>query len=234
MTIALILAGGTGQRMGENIPKQFIEINGKPVIAYTLEAFERHEQIDRIVVVCVDGWEDYVERTAEKYGISKFERTVTGGGTGQESICNGLFSLEKEYSSEDLVIIHESVRPLITEEIISDCIEKALEHGISMAAIPCPDAMFITEDGKYTEKEYEKKYLRRTQTPHGLRLGKACELHRNAMAAGLTNASCMNALAVRLGETVSLSKGSECNLKLTTQEDIAVLKALLSGRYYLK
>ena len=227
MNIALILAGGTGVRMGGSIPKQFIEVYGKPVITYTLETVEKHPEIDVIAVVSVESWKDEVLSYREKYDISKLKHVIIGGKTAQESIRNGLFALEKIYNQNDFVMITDSVRPLVSDAIISDSLLKAREYGISMAAIPCPDAMFVTEDGKTTTEEYPRDKLRRTQRPHSFRLGKACEVHRKAMDVGIENATCTTAIAVKLGERIALSLGSENNLKLTTMEDINIFKALL-------
>lgn len=227
MNIALIIAGGTGVRMGADIPKQFINVNGKPVIAYALETFEKHDEVDVIAVVSVDNWKDEVLSYRNRYNITKLKHVYSGGNTAQESIRNGLFALEACYDSNDFVLISDSVRPLVSADIITDSLKKARECGISMAAIPCSDAMFVTEDGKITTEEYPRDNLRRTQRPHCFRLGKACEIHRKAVELGIENSTCTTAIAVRLGEKIALSMGSERNLKLTTSEDVNIFKSLL-------
>lgn len=225
--IGLILAGGSGQRMGQNVPKQFISVNGKEVMVYTLQKFQNHPLIDNIAVVCISGFESHIEEYITKYGLSKLKYIIPGGNTGQESVKNGLFFLEEKFDKDDLVIIHDSVRPLVSEEIITDCISKAKKYGIAMAAIPCPDAMFVTKDGLMTTEEYPRDQLRRTQRPHCFRLEEACKIHREAVKENIQNATCTTAIATKLGYKVALSLGSENNLKLTTMEDIRNFEALI-------
>lgn len=222
----MIIAGGTGRRTMQNTPKQFIKVNDKEVIAYTLEKFQRHPMIDRIAVVCVEGYEDTVSSCAEKYGITRLKHLIPGGETAQESIRNGLFELEKEYDGNDLVVIHDAVRPMVSEEIITDCIRKAEQFGIAMAAMPCADAMFTAADG-LAESEYPREHLYRTQRPHCFRLGEACRIHRTAIQENIQNATCTAAIAAKLGYKIALSSGSETNLKLTTVEDVRIFEALL-------
>ena len=127
--IALIIAGGSGKRMGLDVPKQFVNVKGKPVIIYTIESFENLPQIDAIEIVCIKGWEDTLMDYIKKYNIKKVEWIVEGGNTGQESIRNGLFNLEDKISPEDNVIIHDAVRPMLDEEIILDVIAKCNIYG---------------------------------------------------------------------------------------------------------
>lgn len=124
MNVAIIIAGGVGNRMGAEIPKQFIKIEGKPVLAYTLESFEHHEMIDAIEVVCVEGWENEVWIYVEKYGITKLKWLTKGGKTGQESIRNGVFNLENELKDNDIVIVHDGIRPLVDPNVLTDVINK--------------------------------------------------------------------------------------------------------------
>ena len=124
MTVAIIIAGGVGSRMGKDIPKQFVKVNGKPVLAYTLESFQNHPMIDAIEVVCIKGWEDEVAGYREKYGIDKLKWIAPGGETGQQSIRNGVFNLESECGKDDIVIVHDGIRPLVDDSVLADVIEK--------------------------------------------------------------------------------------------------------------
>ena len=126
--IAIIIAGGVGKRMGVEIPKQFINVNDKPVLIYTLESFQKHPEIDEIEVVCLDGWQDILKAYAKQYRITKLKYIVTGGCTGQESIRNGVYNLENKCLKDDIIIIHDGVRPLIDQEILSDVIIKCKEY----------------------------------------------------------------------------------------------------------
>lgn len=127
--IALIIAGGSGNRMHQDIPKQFLTVNERPVIIYTLEAFQRHAEIDEIAVVCITGWEAVLWAYAAQFNITKMKYVVHGGENGQSSIRNGLFELEKHHSGEDIVLIHDAIRPMVSQEIVSDCIAKVKQYG---------------------------------------------------------------------------------------------------------
>ena len=230
MNIALIIAGGVGARMGQDIPKQFLTVNDRPVIVYTLEAFQRHPEVDSIAVVCVEGWESVLSAYARQFGITKLDCIVTGGENGQDSIRNGVFELERRHSPDDIVLIHDAIRPMVSAEIISDCIAKARLHGSAISVVPCAEAMLTTGDGIVSDGQYPRDSLRRTQTPQGFPLGRICDLHRRALEAGITNSVASCTLMVEMGESVHFSLGSERNIKLTTVEDIDIFKALLAAR----
>ena len=227
MNIALIIAGGRGMRMGQEIPKQFLTIHDKPVIAYTMEAFQKHPDIDVIAVVCVDGWESILSAYARQYAITKLKHIIPGGENGQSSIRNGVFELEKHYSPSDLVLIHDAIRPMVSQDIISGCIATVREHGSAIVTIPCQEAMLETTDQLSTHSTYPRDNLKRTQTPQGFPLGVICDAHRRALERGITNSIASCTLMVELGETVYFCAGSEKNIKLTTPDDLEIFKALL-------
>ena len=133
--IALIIAGGSGKRMGQDIPKQFINVYDRPVLIYTLEGFQRHPQIDAIEVVCIDGWENVLRAYAKQYNISKLKWIVKGGATGQESIRNGVYALEGIADPDDLIIIHDGVRPLVNSDVLTDVILTAEKYGNAVPRI---------------------------------------------------------------------------------------------------
>ena len=228
--IALLIAGGSGNRMGQDIPKQFLTVNERPVIVYTLEAFEKHPAIDSIAVVCIEGWEQVLKAYAKQFNISKLKYVVPGGKNGQASIRNGVFELEKHFDCEDIVLIHDAIRPMVSSEIISDNIRVAREFGNAVTVIPCAEAMMQTDDGKISTGSYPRDRLKRTQTPQAFHLGDICELHRNALEAGITNSIASCTLMIEMGNQVFFSAGSEKNIKLTTVEDIDIFKALLLAR----
>jgi 2-C-methyl-D-erythritol 4-phosphate cytidylyltransferase len=230
MNLGLIIAGGVGARMNQDIPKQFLTVEERPVIVYTLEAFQRHSDIDVIAVVCVEGWEQVLWAYANQFNITKLRHVITGGESGQASIRNGVFALEKHYAPDDVVLIHDAIRPLVSQEILSDCIVKTQKYGCAIAVIPCAEAMAVTQDGKQSAQSFPRDKLKRTQTPQGFRLGKIADLHRRAQKAGITNSVASVTLMIELGEKVYFSVGSEKNIKLTTVEDIDIFKALLSVR----
>ena len=225
--IGLLIAGGSGNRMHQDIPKQFLTVNERPVIVYTLEAFEKHPEIDAIAVVCIEGWENVLSAYAKQFNITKLKYIIPGGATGMDSIRNGVFELEKHYTPEDIVLIHDAIRPMLSSEIISDCIRVTQKYGNATTVIPCAEAMLQTEDGKSSTGSYPRDGLKRTQTPQAFRLGIICGLHRRAIEAGITNSVASCTLMVELGEKVYFSSGSEKNIKLTTLDDIDIFKALL-------
>ena len=230
MNIAMIIAGGSGSRMRQDIPKQFLTVNEKPVIIYTLEVFQKHPAIDEIIVVCIEGWEQILWAYVRQFNIAKVSAVVSGGDCGQASIYHGLQELEKEHNSNDIVLIHDAIRPMVSEEIISDCINKTTEYGCAIASIPCAEAMLVTEDQESSQKIINRENLKRTQTPQGFRIGKLLEIHRKALKQGIANSVASCTLMVEMGEKVYFSKGSEKNLKLTTLEDIDIFKALLLAK----
>ena len=230
MNIGLLIAGGSGNRMQQDIPKQFITVNDRPVIVYTLEAFDKHPEIDAIAVVCIEGWEQVLWAYAKQFNITKLKYVVPGGKNGQDSIRSGVMELEKHYAPEDIVLIHDAIRPMVSAEIISSNIKVATEHGNAITVIPCAEAMIQTEDGVVSIGSYPRDRLKRTQTPHAFYIGQICDLHRRALEAGITNSVASCTLMIEMGEQVYFSAGSEKNIKLTTIEDIDIFKALLAAK----
>lgn len=228
--VALLIAGGSGNRMHQDIPKQFITVNERPVIVYTLEAFEKHPEIDAIAVVCISGWEQVLWAYAKQFNITKLQYVIPGGENGQGSIRNGVYELEKHFDSKDLVLIHDAIRPLVSAEIISDNIRVASEKGNAITVIPCAEAMLETKDGSISVGSYPRENLKRTQTPQAFRIGEICSLHRRALEKGITNSVASCTLKIEMGEQVYFSVGSEKNIKLTTVEDIDIFKALLVAK----
>ncbi|MFT9456441.1 MAG: IspD/TarI family cytidylyltransferase [Liquorilactobacillus hordei] len=228
MNIALVIAGGVGKRMQQDIPKQFLTVDNCPVIIYTLKAFQKHPSIDVIAVVCVAGWENVLEAYAKQFNITKLKYIVAGGKNGQDSIRNGLLKLREEYEKNDVVLVHDAIRPMVSDEIISDCIVTTRKYGSAISTIPCAEAMLETENGVQSLGSYPREKLRRTQTPQGFYLGELCDAHQQALEQGINNSVASCTLYVELGKQVHFSSGSEKNIKLTTTDDIAIFKALLS------
>ncbi|MCI8796018.1 MAG: 2-C-methyl-D-erythritol 4-phosphate cytidylyltransferase [Dorea sp.] len=230
MNIAMIIAGGSGNRMHQDIPKQFLTVNEKPVIIYTLEVFQRHPAIDAITVVCIEGWEKVLWAYVKQFNLAKVTAIVKGGDCGQNSIYRGLKEIRKNHDLEDIVLVHDAIRPMVSEEIISDCINKTVEFGSGIAVIPCAEAMLVSENEEDSAQLFNRNHLKRTQTPQGFRVGRLLELHERALIQGITNSTASCTLMIEMGEEVHFSKGSEKNLKLTTVEDIDIFKALLLAK----
>ena len=227
MNIALLTAGGTGTRMHQDIPKQFLHVRNKPILIYTLEVFEKHPSIDAIIVVGLERWIDIIWAYAKQFNISKLKWVVPGGATGHESIHNGIMELARHCSETDIVMVHDGNRPMISQDIISDSLAKQKEFGSAVAVIPCVEVVFESEDGHSSVVNIPRDKLLRTQTPHTYTLGKLNWAHDQAKAQGIANTVASCDLMCRLGETVYFSKGSERNLKITTVEDIEIFTSLL-------
>lgn len=228
MNVALVKAGGVGSRMKASVPKQFICVQDKPIIIYTLEAFEKHPNIDAIVVVCVDGWHDILRSYAEKFHITKLTNIVSGGETSLKSIRAGVKAIESVCSPEDTVLIHDGNRPLISQEIISDVLSQKAIYGSAVAAIPCTDEIMLTDGIQFRSDQFmDRKKLYRIQTPDAYSLGMLHKLFSIATEEQLCTLGATNTLMIALGEPVYFAQGSEINIRLTTQEDILLCESLL-------
>lgn len=227
MNIAVILAGGSGQRMKMEIPKQFVFVKGKPVIIYTMEAFQFHPNIDAIWVVCIQGWEEILKGYARQFGISKLEDVVIGGQNGQESAYNAAKALADKYTDEDIVLLHDANRPLLSQEVISDSLVQCQKYGVAVSGIPCTEPLFVREEDNSAHRCLPRDMLIRTQTPHTLSLKKLLWAHEEALRRGIKNSIATGTILIELGEEVHLAIGSELNFKLTTQEDLELFRARL-------
>ena len=227
--IALIIAGGSGKRMGLDVPKQFVNVKGKPVIIYTLEAFEKLPQIDAIEVVCIKGWENTLRDYIEKYNISKVKWIVEGGNTGQESIRNGIFNLKEKIENDDNIIIHDAVRPMLDEEIILDVIAKCNIYGNGISSMPYNEQIFIKDDDISTSQFIPRETLRRMVTPQAYKFNLIYSAYKEAFEKniGISESSYANTMMVQLGHRLYFAAGSDKNIKLTTQDNLQIFKAML-------
>ncbi len=232
--IALIIAGGIGSRMGFDIPKQFVKVYDKPVLLYTLEGFQRHDMVDSIVCVCVEGWEKELQRYAEFYGISKLKQIVSGGKTGQESIRNGVIAINEFANQEDNVIIHDGIRPMVDEYVLADVINVCEEKGNAVTSLPYNEQIFlVSQDDSTTTTQYiPRETLRRVSTPQAYKLGKLMWAYQKAFEEeiGIYGSSYTNTMMVELGERLNFAAGSDKNIKLTTQDDLELFKGYLNAK----
>ena len=230
MNIALIIAGGSGNRMGQDIPKQFMHVDGAPIIIHTMKAFQQHPDIDAISVVCLKGWDTVVRSYANQFCIDKLRWIFDGGSTGMESIHNGIYGLKGEgCSDDDLVLIHDAVRPMLSQEIISSNIAICKAYGYAITGIQCREAILESEDGFSSKTSIPRDTLIRTQTPQTFRLGNIIAAHETAHTKGITNSVASCTLIAELGDDIEMHivPGSEKNIKVTTVEDLEILKALM-------
>ena len=213
MNVAVIIAGGSGSRMGQDIPKQFINVYDKPVLVYTLEDFQKHPQIDAILVVCIDGWHDVVKAYSKQFGIHKLKWVVSGGNSGQESIRNGIYALEGICSDDDIVIIHDGIRPLVDETVLTDVIVKCQQYGNAVSSLPYNEQIFVVDDEISTVKYIPRETLRRVSTPQAYKFGKLLWAYKKAFAEkiGIYGSSYTNTMMVELGERLYFAAGSDTN-----------------------
>ena len=227
--IAIIIAGGVGSRMGQDIPKHFISVYDKPVLIYTLEDFQRHPQIDEIELVCLDGWHDVVWAYAKQYGITKLKWIVSGGNSGQESIRNGVYNLEGKCDKDDIIIIHDGVRPLVEDSVLSDVIIKCEKYGNAVSSMPYNEQIFVIDDETSTTKFIPRETLRRVVTPQAYKFELLDEKYHEAFEKkiGIYGSSYTNTMMVDLGVRLYFAAGSERNIKLTTKDNLEMFKAFL-------
>lgn len=229
MNIALLIAGGSGNRMGQDIPKQFMHVDNCPIIVHTMKCFQNHPDIHAIAVVCLKGWETVLQSYANQFMIDKLKWIFPGGETGMESIHNGIYGLkEAGCEDEDLVLIHDSVRPLLSQDIISSNIAICKAYGYAVTGIQCREAILESEDGFSTDTSIPRDKLIRTQTPQTFRLKNIIAAHEEAKEKGITNSVASCTLMAELGgRTMHIVPGSEKNIKVTTVEDLEMIKALM-------
>ena len=228
--IVILTAGGVGSRTHQDIPKQFLHVENKPILIYTLEAFQNHPNIDEICVAILEGWDQILWAYAKQFNITKLKYVVTGGETGQESIFNGLKAIKMDHQDDDVVIVHDGNRPMVEADIITDNLVKQKKYGSAVATIPCTEVVFISENKTDSERSIPRENLQRTQTPHSYYLGDLWNAHLAAQEKGIVNTAASCSLMEALGKKTYFSKGSEKNLKITTVEDIEIFKALLNAK----
>lgn len=231
MTVAIILAGGSGQRMGLDIPKQFISVYGKPVLLYTLEGFQNHPLIDAIEVVCIEGWQDIVWAYSKQYRIDKLKWIVPGGNSGQESIRNGVYNLENKLNDDDIVVIHDGIRPLVEPAVLTDVISKCNKYGNAVTSMPYNEQIFLINknDPETTTQYIPREMLRRVSTPQAYCFKLLDDKYHEAFEKkiGIYDSSYTNTMMVELGIVLHFAAGSDKNIKLTTVDDLELFKAYL-------
>ena len=231
MNVAVIIAGGSGHRMGQDIPKQFINVYDKPVLIYTLESFQNHSMIDAIEVVCIEGWQDILWAYAKQFNIDKLKWVIPGGGSAQESIRNGVFNLKEHCSDKDNIIIHDGIRPLVDVDVLNDVIDKCNQYGNGVTSLPYNEQIFVIDDEISTTKYIPRETLRRVSTPQAYKFDKLVWAYEKAFAEeiGIYGSSYTNTMMVELGEKLYFAKGSDKNIKLTTKDDLEIFKGYLTA-----
>lgn len=224
----ILLAGGVGKRMGADIPKQFMEVNEKPIIAYTLERFQDNNQIEKIVVVCIKEWIDHLKEIIHKYNLSKVKWIIEGGNTGHDSIRNGVFFLKDKIDPDDFIIVHDAVRPILPQKAINEVIKVAHDKGNASSSIACHPPIVYTEDFLSGIKDVDREHVMLTASPQAFRYSLALMCYERAEQENKHNFTFTSSLLIYCGERVYFAKGTTSNIKITKKEDLALFRALLT------
>lgn len=215
--------------MGQDIPKQFINVYDKPILIYTLEGFQNHPDIDAIEVVCLEGWQDLVWAYAKQFNIDKLKWVTPGGSTGQESIRNGVYNLEGKCAKDDIIIIHDGIRPLVDSFVLSDVIAVCRKHGNAVTAMPYNEQIFVADDDSSTTRYIPRETIRRVSTPQAYIFDELDAAYHTAFEKkiGIFGSAYTNTMMVDLGKRLYFAAGSDKNIKLTTKDDLELFKAYL-------
>lgn len=232
MNIAIIFAGGSGMRMGADVPKQFLEINGLPVLAHTLRLFQSHPEIDAMYLVCNPDFRERSEQIVRQYGIAKIRKIVDGGASAQDSIYNGITAVAKDYPSDSIVLLHDGVRPCVDADVISANIKSVKEHGNAVTYTPCVETLVISKDGQSISEIPYRRESYAAQAPQSFRLGDIIAAHEKIRASdgGYTDMVDQATICWKLGIPIHLVPGNRGNIKITTPEDVFAMRALLQYR----
>jgi len=234
MNIVLIFAGGTGQRMGnKELPKQFMEYNGKPILIYTLENFEKHSMVDGIVLVCLDEYVDYARRLLDKFSIKKVVKIVAGGTTGQESIYNGLVAISSIADDDAVVLIHDGVRPFVTMDTISQAIECTRMKGNAIAVVPAIETVIIRAEDKVAQI-MDRKYCQLAKAPQCFKMCDIWDAHQRARKEGRSDFIDSASLMMHYGHVLHTVDTTYDNIKITTPKDFHTFCSMVDGINKLK
>lgn len=232
MNLAVIFAGGTGQRMKTtNRPKQFLEMHGKPIIIYTLEIFEKHSDIDGIVVACVEEWIPYLKELLDRFHIEKVKKVVPGGVTGQMSIYNGLAAAEEIAGEEkSIILIHDGVRPLINEGVITDNINSVKQNGSAITSAIVKETIMVVKDDNSIDYVPDRAHSRVAKAPQSFWLDEILAVHHKAQQDGITDFIDSCTMMKYYGHKLFLIDGPYENIKITTPDDFYTMRALLDAQ----
>lgn len=229
MVTAIILAGGSGTRTGADRPKQFMEVLGKPVLAYTVEIFQRHPEVDVIEIVCHRDWKEFLENMIQKYNLTKVKWVTDGGDVFQQSVMNGINNLRDKISETDYVLIQYGASPFTSEKIVTDVIRVMKEKGNSISATPCYQLMG-SNDGETSKRWVDRDSYIQIACPYGFQYGYIVDVYERAEKEGLLDVvePHTTSLIHAMGEPLYIAYGDQTNIKITTREDIELFEGFIS------
>ena len=233
MNVAIIIAGGVGNRLGASLPKQFVQVLGKPIIVYTLEQFQNHPEIDAIEIVCVDGYQEYLRKLAEQNGITKIIKIVKGGSEYERSIMNGVAGLEGIAKPDDIVMIHWSASPFVTSDIITDSIRVCKEKGNAISA-SYSYLLYGTNDGNCAKRAINRDTFMTLSAPQSFLYKVIVDIYKQVEEKKMFDycEAHTTAFMTELGIPLYFSKGSHTNIKITTKEDLDLFRGFLLNKKY--
>lgn len=223
----ILLAGGVGKRMGTDIPKQFLEVAGKPIIVHTIERFQTNPTIESIVVVCIKEWMEKLQQMVEVYSLSKVQWIIEGGKTGHDSIRNGVFFLKNKIAANDYIIVHDAVRPVVPQKAIDEVLHVAHDKGNASSSIACHPPIVYTDDFVSGIRDVDREHVMLTASPQAFQYALALRCYEQAEKENLHDTTFTSSLLIHCGKRVYFAKGTTCNIKITKKEDLALFEALL-------
>ncbi len=223
----ILLAGGIGKRMQSEIPKQFLEVDGKPIIVYSIENFQRNPQIEKIVIVCIRDWISHLQNLVEQYSLTKVEWIIEGGATSHDSIRNGVFFLKDKISPNDYIVVHDAVRPVLPQKAIDEVLRVAHEKANACSSIHCHPPIVYTDDFISAISDIDREHVMLTASPQAFRYSLALKCYEKAEQDNKHDFTFTSSLLIHYGERVYFAKGTTCNIKITQKEDLPLLEALL-------
>lgn len=223
----ILLAGGIGKRMGADIPKQFLEVADKPIIVHTIERFNNNPAIESIVVVCVKEWMEKLQQMVTTYSLDKVKWIIEGGKTCHDSICKGVFFFKDKLASDDYIIVHDAVRPVVPQKAIDEVLRVAHDKGNASSSVVCHPPIVYTDDFVSGITDVDREHVMLTASPQAFKYELALRCYEQAEKENLHDTTFTSSLLIHCGERVYFAKGTTCNIKITKHEDLALFEALL-------
>ena len=225
MNIAVVLSGGTGTRLGSEVPKQYIRVNGRTIISYCLDVLESCEQIDAVQIVADESWHDVILESK----MLKFKGFSAPGENRQLSIFSALEDIKEYAKKDDVVVIHDAARPCVSEEMLIDLIDACKEHDGALPVLPMKDTVYLSENGKCITSLLNRSQIFAGQAPEAFRFGKYYEANVRLLPEDILKINGSTEPAIMAGMDVAMISGNEKNFKITTVQDLERFRQIAEG-----